>query len=322
MIHIYIDAEFDAVRINRKFYQMVISLGAVMVDDQGTVIDEYYSMVKPYSFKRLSNIVKKMTKLSDTMILDARKLPEVEEEFKSWVYAREENLSNIRLYSFGPDDRRTLSQNCQALSLDAEGMFSGIIDLQKEISPLVTYQGATVSPTLSLDDLKSAYGIEGVVDHNALSDARDLMMIHQAVLQGKQPIESNVKEIVDRKIAKQQEVAERQRKRLSKLMKERFGGFKELRIPIRFYPEVIEQFQMWEERDPNFSLHWKKDQVCEQGQCYAYEDLSMVMEVDIESEIPSVRLIIEGPSINMDKKYLLQYRNATMIENICKRLKK
>lgn len=322
MIHIYIDAEFDAVRINQKFRQMVISLGAVMVDDEGKQIDEYYSLVRPYSFKRLSTIVKKMTKLNNEMILNARKLPEVEKEFKEWVYAKESDRSQICLYSFGPDDGRTLRQNCGALSLDKEEFFHNIIDLQKAISPKVCHDGEVISSTLSLDDMKMAYDIAGAVDHNALSDARDLMYIHQAVLKGKTPNPVVTQEIYERKVAKQKESEERQRKRLSALMKERFGKFPNLHVPIHFYPEVVEQFQLWDERDRRFLMHWKTDGFTYDGHTFSYEDTAMMMDIDIEAEVPMVHLFIETADISLHKEYELTYRNATMIENICKRLKK
>lgn len=320
MYHIYIDAEFDAVKINRKFYQMVISLGAVMVDEDGKKLDEFYTLVRPYGFSRLTNIVKKITHMSNEMILSAENLNVAEKNFKKWVYAYSADMEELRLYSFGPDDRRTIVQNCTSLKLDKEGLFNKIIDLQRVISPSVKFQEKSISPTLSLDDLKSVFGIEGAVDHNALSDARDLMRVHQAYLQGDVAREEKIVEIVNRKVAKQLEVQMKQRKRLSQLMKERFHKFKQLDVNVVFYPEVIEQLQLWEDRDPNSILHWKKDEFIYHNKSYTYDKISMRMRIDIENEIPSVTLSFTIEGETFEKRFLLQYRNATMIETIVKRL--
>lgn len=320
MYHIYIDAEFDAVKINRKFHQMVISLGAVMVNDEGTKIDEFYSLIKPYGFSRLSNIVKKITHMTNDMILAADKLDVVEKQFKKWIYAYTLDLQSICLYSFGPDDRRTIVQNCVSLKLDTEALFAKIIDLQRVISSIVTFQGKSISSTLSLDDLKSAFGLKGAVDHNALSDAKDLMQIHQAFLRGDALREENVAAIVNRKAAKQMEVQMKQRTRLIKLMRERFSKYKSLCVDIIFYPEVIEQLRLWEDRDKGNILHWRNSGFVYNDSEYAYEDVNMQVCLDIKSEIPSIILTFTTQKEHVRKQFLLQYRNATIFENIIKRL--
>lgn len=320
MYHIYIDAEFDAVRINRKFYQMVISLGAVMVDQQGIQLDTFYALVKPYNFKRLTNVVKRMTKLHDDLILQAESLLCVEAQFKQWIasFVREKDM--VTLYSFGPDDRRTITQNCLALHIDEEGLFARVVDLQKSLSATVSHQGRMISNTLSLDDMKAVYEIAGVVDHNALSDAIDLMKIHQAVLRNQQPSEQKIMEIVNRKIQKAAEVQEKQRKKLCMLMRQRFQQFPHLSVDVIFVPEVIEQFRLWEDRDEQFQIHWKKTSMYMEKQEYPYASLQMNMDVDIKDTVPYVTLVFMYEEEHYTKKYLLNYRNATMVENILRRL--
>ncbi len=151
--------------------------------------------------------------------------------------------SSCRMYSFGPDDRRTLLQECARHHCDPS-LFEGILDLQKQISAKVTYQNVLVSATLSLDDLKTAYAIEGAVEHNALTDASDLMRIHQASLL-QDPDRKAVQEIVERKLAKQREVAQKQQEKLLRIMKERFSQYTVLKCPVRLYPEIVEQFRLW-----------------------------------------------------------------------------
>lgn len=209
MVHIYIDAEFDAVRINGRHCQMVVSLGAVLKKEEHE--ETFYSLVCPKNFKRLTSVVRKMTHLKDRDIREAESFPVVLKSFMQWLQPYVQDSCNV--YSFGPDDRRTLLQECERHRVDST-LFQEIIDLQKKISATVIFQNALVSPTLSLDDLKTAYDIEGAVEHNALTDAHDLMRIHQASLK-RRPNPEAVRGIVERKLAKQQEVPENSRKSCS-----------------------------------------------------------------------------------------------------------
>ena len=94
---------------------------------------------------------------------------------------------------------------------------------------------------------RQAYDIEGAVEHNALTDAHDLMRIHQASLK-RNPNPEAVRGIVERKLAKQQEVARKQQEKLFHIMKERFSPYDTLECSITLYPEIVEQFHLWEER--------------------------------------------------------------------------
>lgn len=320
MYHVYIDAEFDAVRINRKFHQMVISLGAVMVDSNEAIIDDFYTLVKPYGFLQLTNIVKKITRIDDEMIRSADSLQLAEKHFKEWIFTYIQHMHDVKLYSFGPDDRRTIIQNCKELHLDQEDMFANIVDIQHELSRSVTYQGNIISTTLALDDLKAVYNIPGTVDHNALRDAQDLMYIHQAYLHKVIPDAAKVAFIVERKATKHLEVQKKQNLRLARLMKKRFHKFQNVCIDIMFYPEVIEQLQLWEERMQERVLHWSAEGLLYEGRCYAYQTLRMQMYIDIEQAMPSVTLKLLCGDTQIIKQFPLVYRNASMIEMIIKRV--
>ena len=61
MHHVYIDNEFDAVRIEGRNMQQVIALGAVICDAQYEEIGRYYALIRPMGFQRLSYHVRRMT---------------------------------------------------------------------------------------------------------------------------------------------------------------------------------------------------------------------------------------------------------------------
>lgn len=318
MIHIYLDAEFDAVRIDHKFQQAVISLGAVMLNEDAEILDQFYSLTKPMNFHRLTSVVKRMTHLTNSQIEQAKEFPVLMKKFMDWIHVYEPDMEQVRFYSFGPDDRRTLIQNCHYYKIEAD-FFSRMKDLQKEISPNVKFQDQLISSTLSLDDLKSVYAIEGEVEHNALNDAIDLMKVHRAYCLGKPQDSTQIAAIVNRKIAKQQEVARKQRLRLAKAMKERFEKYPK-RVKIKFYPEVLEELNGLRERDHHMTIRFKTDRMIIEEQVYFYNELKLVMELSLDEEVPSFLFDISYHGIRSRKQYLLTYRNATVIENIIKRL--
>lgn len=318
MLHIYLDAEFDAVRIKGKFQQAIISIGAVMLDDDGKELDRFYSLVRPMNFVRLTTVVYRMTHLNTYQIAHAKTLPEVMERFMRWIYRYEKDIDCIKFYSFGPDDRRTLIQNCHYYELHMD-FFKDMKDLQKEISPAVKFQGQLISSTLSLDDLKSAYDIQGAVDHNALSDAMDLMEVHHAYCLAKPQNMTQITAIVNRKIKKQQEVALKQRLRLAKVMKERFKDYP-ARIRLQFKEDVLEEFRNLRERDDNFHIRFKSDRMIIDEEAYYYNELKVVMVLILDDEVPSFGFEIHYHGTDFMKQFLLTYRNATILEHIMKLL--
>lgn len=314
MEHIYVDAEFDAIKIQGKYYQMVVSFGAVLC--KGDEVYTFYSLVKPKNFRRLSSVVKKMTHLKNEEIRNASSFPVILEAFQNWLSLYVED--RYAVYSFGPDDRRTFLQECERYKI-SNTLFDPMIDLQKELSKNVTYHGQILSPTLSLDDLKFAYEIAGAVEHNALTDANDLMLIHKASLIRK-PNEEAIGQIVARKQAKAEESAKKQQEKLFRIMKERFSIYRCLQCKIKLYPEVVEQFLLWQERDPSFRIYIKKDGILVDDEFFLKHEVTIHMKVRIDEKVPSVSFDIFDEEKKISKKYLLQYRNASMVETILKRM--
>lgn len=313
----YIDAEFDAVRIKGRHQQMVVSLGAVVRDEEGQE-QVFYALIHPLGFRRLTPVVRKMTHLKDEQIRNAKSFPEVLAQFQAWVQYWMDKMP-LRLYSFGPDDRRTLMQNCRLHGLQ-EDLFASILDLQKELSATVRFQGQVVSATLSLDDLKSVYGIQGAVDHNALSDARDLMYIHEAA-QRHGPSVEEITNIVNRKVAKQLEVRRKQQERLTRIMRERFAPYTKKAIPLILHPEIITLLNNWEDCDQGFHIHANKNEVKIDGSVYPTSQLQVTMQLMMEETIPYVRLVFQYEEECGERNYPLHYRNAGVVEAICKRLR-
>ncbi len=191
MHHVYIDNEFDAVRIDGRNMQQVIALGAVICDARYQEVGRFYSLVRPMGFQRLSYHVRRMTHLHDHDIRRASAFPQVMDTFIA-LLREYDPLDQIKIYSFGPDDGRTLCANAGAYHHESEQLFARIIDLQSLMSSRVTYQGEVFHKAFSLEALKLVYHVRGEVNHNALSDAVDLYRVHEAYRQERELDEEQV----------------------------------------------------------------------------------------------------------------------------------
>ena len=314
MVSIYIDAEFDAVKENNKFHQMMISFGAIFERDGE--IKTFYSEVKPKGFKALTNVVRRITKLKNEDIRKAPSFPEAMQKFLDWIELKENEV--CRLYSLGPDDQRTILQECERYGF-SDNLFKDMIDLQKLISKEVTYQGNVISPYLSLNDLKIAYSIQGKVKHNALSDAYDLMYIHQAY-QIRKPDPDGVREIVERKERKKADNTRRAQERLRQAMRERFSDNAEIMFPVVLFPEIKEQLALWEERDANFQIGVRDDYLMIDQKLYKQDELKIGMIIHLDQILPCVEFVFVYDNKKFTKRYELQYRNASIVEAIIKRM--
>ena len=315
MIQIYIDAEFDAVRYKQHFEQAVISMGAVICID-GKEVDQFYRLVKPTYFKRLSKVVKKMTHLCNEDIMEAEPLEIVSEEFKVWLM-HFGNIEQMYFYSCGPDDRRTLLKNCEIHHIDGT-IFDRIIDLQKLISAGVFYEGKLVSSTLSLDDMKLIYDVFGLVEHNALTDAVDLMQIHQRFLKGNHQNQEQIKAIVERKERKALLSKQKQKERLKMMMHKLFSNYSKDFIMITLTPEVIKQFQLWENKEKESYMHWKRSACSDETTSYNYAHLNVFIKINLDADLPEVGIRFLYHGFDMVRTYPLNYRNASYVENILK----
>ena len=318
MIHIYLDSEFDAVRVKGKYTQAVISIGAVLVNEEGIQLDQFYNLVKPEYFKRLNPIVARMTHLTTEQIKAAHHLKDVMRDFRNWIRKYEKDSSNVLCYSFGPDDRRTLIQNCKFHEIE-DPYFEHMHDLQKVISMQVGYMEKVVSPTLSLEDLKAVYEIHGEVEHNALTDAIDLMKVHQAYCRGNKQNSTQIEVIVKRKLAKQAEVKKRQQEKLKAAMKKRFATHPK-HIDLLFYPEVLEQLRALKEQGSQIPYRLKKDHLeAKDGQCIPYEELRATLSIELEKEYPKavIRFLFKEESYEIILP--LTYQIATAVEIILTR---
>lgn len=310
-MEVYFDAEFDAIHRHDGCVQCLVSIGIVAVQ-KGQVLDTYYSLIQPKRFRKLTRIVREMTQLSNEEIRKARTFVEVMKDVEAFL-DRLGPAEERRLYSFGPDDKRTIHSHAEYEKCEDIVLFDDAIDLQKVISPCVTWDNAVISSTLSLDDLKYAYGVAGEVVHNALNDALDLMRIHEAYCHHS-PIKDHVQTIYERKEAKRLEVKARAQARMMRILHERYDRYDGQSKQIQLYPAVIEQLEFLSEQKNLNGLCFLKDMVVIDHMQIPFSQMTMHLywqmnQVQITMEIKTKEQIFTFV-------IPLIYRNASIFENV------
>jgi len=163
--------EFEARGKRRE----IIEIGAVLLDKEGNVINQFESFVQPIAQPMLSDFCQKLTTISQVDVNQADKFPEVIEDFKEWIGANtgEEYL----LCSWGFFDKSALIKDCQLHKLDGKWAKQHIS--LKDQYPRIKNTGRAVG-------LKKALTLEGFefegTAHRALADAVNLVKIFKKYL--------------------------------------------------------------------------------------------------------------------------------------------
>lgn len=307
-MNIYIDAEFDAVYHENHYIQCVISVGLIAVEND-TVIDTFYSLVRPYRFRKLTPVVKRMTKLTNDDINKAACFQEVMDKVHAFVqsYQKQDDI-----YSFGPDDIRTIKNQAVYEHYENNAEFQNVVDLQKVISRDIKHNDEILSPTLSLEDLKYLYGIDNKVEHNALSDAFDLFCIHKAY-QDKALRRDRVSLLSIRKKQKQQEAKARSQMRMQKHLLERCHSYEHQQKTVALNSDINHLIQCLCKRGflaiPEDTLKTANSNTQGQG----FFTMQWLMQPQ-----PAVNIILKLPNHSRQQLCPLTYTNVGIFERIWK----
>lgn len=312
-MYIYFDCEFDAVRIDHRFQQRILSIGACCYDEHHQ-LHTFYALVNPRQFKRITSVVKRMTQLDREEILHAKRLDEVLLDLEYWIASFQVH-ENIAFCSFGPDDYRTLLAHSTYENCRNANMFKKVIDLQKIISAKITHQGKVLSSTLSLDDMKLAYAIAGEVHHNALSDAIDLMHIYEASLSNTIDVVA-CQEIYERKEAKRIEVKRRQTEKMVHIIKERYASYHEATVTIDDIKTIQEPLELWESQEHQLHMHIYEEHMMIQNKSVPLCDIQMHFVWNLMEKEPYVEVQLLYHQQAFKKQIPLHYRNVGIFEAI------
>lgn len=312
-MNVYIDCEFDSIRLGRKFQQCVVSIGAVAENEDGR--QTFYALIHPDKFRRVSHVVYKITQLKADDIMNAPSFAQVMDEFLVWLkqVGKEES---VHVYSFGPDDRRTLYAHARYEQYKGLQKQFDVKDIQKILSSSIKHDKKVISTTLSLDDIKYAYALQGDVVHNALNDAIDLMQLHLAYLNSQPIDELHVQEIWERKEAKRKEVEEKQRLRMLKLLYDKYRQYEGVRYSIRFLPDTIEQLMALNQLEQSLPMQFHMAKVTYEQKDYPYSKCRLYLSWHFEGDAPCAKLEFTIDKLFTCVHMQLKYRNASILEMI------
>lgn len=154
----------------------IIEVGAVKIDGQGNVVDEFCRLVKPSLAAGVSGTVHWITGIGDEDLTCARPLDEVLEAFVGWL-----GDGRVRIVTWSPTDRLQVERECEAKGIRVD-LPARWLDIQRLYPRLMGMSKRRVS----LGDAADWCGImhDRVAAHRALYDAKVTAELFQMMAAG------------------------------------------------------------------------------------------------------------------------------------------
>jgi 3'-5' exoribonuclease 1 len=164
MNYIILDLEATCWPEKGKYQSEIIEIGAVKINKDKQIIDEYNAFIKPIIYPELSDFCKQLTSIKQAQIDIAQGFPIVIEQFKNWIGIDDEYL----LCSWGFYDKKQFTSDCNLHKLDpgwinphisVKQQYAVIRSLQKPIGlgSAIMYEGMIFEGTAhrGIDDAKN-----------------------------------------------------------------------------------------------------------------------------------------------------------------------
>lgn len=151
----------------KSFFNEIIEIGAVKLDEQLNICDEFSCLVKAQVGKKLRANTKQITHLTNEDIQSGVTFPKAISMFKKWI-GNDETVS----LSWGDGDVRTLIDNCKYFGLGEDVSFlQSYADMQKYFQRMIKTES---KQQIGLKNAAELVGIdvENMVLHRALDDSR------------------------------------------------------------------------------------------------------------------------------------------------------
>ncbi|MCR5580299.1 MAG: hypothetical protein K6F66_01805 [Pseudobutyrivibrio sp.] len=178
----FLDAEYLSARYKKSSIEDVISIGVIITNPAHVELDRFYSTVQLKPGHKLPPLITELTGLTNEELEFAPSYEEVMTEL----------IRLIRKYQVGKicvwgGDKNSFQRDYESRDLEkplkrsVAKFISTFDNIQKEVSLDIT---GGVDANLSLADMKTICGLGGVVEHNALSDAFDMLECIRIIEQG------------------------------------------------------------------------------------------------------------------------------------------
>lgn len=172
----FYDSEFNAYDGKElSFPQEVVSIGLCITNDNGVIIEKFYSLISLKAAKRISNRCTEITGIKTKDLKDAEGFEKVAAKVAKLL--KKYSINNI--YCYGLEDKRILDKTIELYDKKRDGKFISKHlydvrgDFKKKTKGKLGEQG--------LPFLKMVCEIEGPVIHDALQDAIDLARIYHKI---------------------------------------------------------------------------------------------------------------------------------------------
>ncbi|MGL4971706.1 MAG: exonuclease domain-containing protein [Culicoidibacterales bacterium] len=255
----FIDCEFTSGYAPRLQSVELINLGCTIRNHAGEELCHYETFVRPTkkSNQKLTRRIRELTKLTQEQIDTAPSFSEFVSEFEAFLQRFEDEYGHqIQWWSWGDFDQIALRQTISVNNY--EGRFGHFVehiqDLQPQVIPQLFLKIGIKKQQLSLVNAKRLFDLGDTIQHQALSDARDLANVFWS-FRHQTPNWQLVKSLAP-KVASVKPVKAAQNDAVEvwsceqRLTPESYGVFKQLWqvAPPQFTPTVI-----WQHRQIQFA---------------------------------------------------------------------
>lgn len=159
----------------------IISAGIVIADDGGNIMETYSSLCKRQDCKvDVGTIIEELTGITTEQLNSAPSTETVFDELSKLFdkYGIEE------VYVWGSQDRIVIKKDIKAINYSSEKRLHQIrwVDLERKYTRNLTQFGLEHTKScIGLQRMKCIYGALNEVKHDALSDAQDLLLLHNII---------------------------------------------------------------------------------------------------------------------------------------------
>ena len=155
-----------------QYFNEILSAGAVRIDEEGQIVDRFYTLIRPMTPEYLHPVVLNVLLLDRTSLADAISFSRFFEDFCAFT-------KNLPIFTWGCADRSALLQNLRVKGgYSAEGA-SSLVPKMRDLQPLLSKGAGLRQPYPGLATLLNHLGLtqDPKNRHNALADASDTAKI-------------------------------------------------------------------------------------------------------------------------------------------------
>ncbi len=169
----FLDAEYLSARYKKSSIEDVISVGMIVTNPAHEELDRFYSTIRLTRGHKLPPLITELTGLTNEELEHAPLYEDVMTELIAMV--KKYQVGQICVWG---GDKSSFQRDYEARTLEkplkrsVAKFISTIVNIQKDVSLDIT---DGLDSGLSLADMKTICGLNGVVSHNALNDAEDML---------------------------------------------------------------------------------------------------------------------------------------------------